>query len=126
MSNKNYMNYSLNFPIYYKWYEKKFWKQLWIIATGGITREETFSLDSNIAYFILPRLKLFQEINNTASMGGYPNGLNMKRWNAILDKIILAFEIKIKDNSHCLTEKQSKQVDEGLALFAKWYSHLWW
>lgn len=126
MSNKNYMNYSLNFPIYYSITDKRFWIQLWNISFGKIVVQETYSLDTNIAYFILPRLKMFKEINTEHSFGGYPNGLNLARWNAIIDKIILAFELKILDNSHCLTETQEKQVTEGLALFAKWYSALWW
>jgi len=120
------MKYTLNFPIFYKWYEKKFWKQLWRIATGRIVREETFSLDTNIAFFLVPRLKLFKKINSSHAFGASPNGLSMKQWNAILDKIILAFELQTKECAYCMTKKQSEQQAEGLRLFAKWYGHLWW
>ena len=52
--------------------------------------KETWSLFTNIAEYVLPRLKLFKRLQN-----GYPGrdeADTPEKWYEILDKIILAFE----------------------------------
>lgn len=61
-----------------------------------IAPNELWNLDYTIAEFILPRLKKFKK----ESMG-YPDQGEMdtpEKWNAALDKMILAFEYILNDN----------------------------
>lgn len=72
-----------------------------------------------IAEFLVPRLKAFKKYNFS-----YPMGLTKKKWNTILNKIILAFEIIIKDDVVYESKKVAK-IEEGLKLFAEYYRDLW-
>lgn len=85
----------------------------------GFDPSETWNLDYTFARFILPRLKYFR--NN---LHGYPSDLSMKKWEKILDKIILSFEIIVNDDLLSDT-KNIKKVQKGLRLFAKYYLNLW-
>jgi len=85
----------------------------------GFDDSETWSLFNTITSFILPRLKRFREIE-----AGYPMGMTQGKWNKIIDKMIIAFELIDKDE--CITDKQYKQQKEGLRLFAKHFQNLWW
>lgn len=87
----------------------------------GFDDSETWSLDSSIARFILPRLIRFKEIN-----AGYPGTISEQEWDDILDRMILAFSLLASDVVFCTGKEDQKKIDEGLALFAKWYQHLWW
>lgn len=99
----------------------------------GFSLDETWDLRTNIALFLVPRLKAFKEVK-----AGYPSCFkNEKEWNKMLDKIIFAFESyleddfyvpekyvkKYKDNAR---DKYWEDVQEGLNLFAQWYGSLWW
>ena len=98
--------------------KEKFIKQL---EERGFDDTETWSLDYTIARFVLPRLKRFQEIK-----GGYPPELTEKKWTAVINKMIAAFELIIKDNFKGLTKAEFTKVEKGLALFAQYFQHLWW
>lgn len=91
----------------------------------GFDDTETWNLDYTIASFILPRLKRFKEVSN-----GYPGTMTFEEWQDILDKIINAFELKANEDETSYTieedEANCKKIQEGLNLFAKYYSHLWW
>lgn len=87
----------------------------------GFDDSETWSLDSTIAKFILPRLIRFKEIN-----AGYPGTVSEQEWNDILDRMILAFSLLASDAAFVTAKEDQEKIDEGLALFAKWYQHLWW
>ncbi len=82
---------------------------------------ETWNLDHTIAQFILPRLKYFRE-----NLNSYPgaDGWTIEKWEKKLDRMIIAFEMKIEDDMD-YTEKDWKKIDRGLALFAKHFHNLW-
>ena len=87
----------------------------------GFDDSETWSLDSTIAKFILPRLIRFKEIN-----AGYPGTVSEQEWDDILDRMILAFSLLASDAAFVTAKEDQEKIDEGLALFAKWYQYLWW
>lgn len=104
-----------------------------------VNPRDTWNLDTKIAEFVLPRLKLFKDMEN-----GYPGHGEMdtpEKWNEAFDKMINAFELLVKSGEYYgvwdyprqtylevkpLLEQKQKEVDEGLQLFAKWFQSLWW
>lgn len=88
----------------------------------GFDDSETWALDSTIAQFIYPRLKRFKEVTN-----GVPYGLSEEEWNTILNKMCDAFYILSNDEAlDFASDKHIETVKEGLQLFAKYFTHLWW
>lgn len=95
----------------------------------GFDNSETWSLDSTIARFIEPRLKVFKETH-----GGYPSSLTEEKWDEILDKMIKAFEyinnedLGIDKNEYGPKkyEKREQIIKEGLDLFREYFFALWW
>jgi hypothetical protein len=110
----------------------------------GISRDETWNLYTNISIFLVPRLKLFQE--QQESIGGHPNCFKTyEEWYETLNKMIFAFESYLKDDFYIPDEylqkyKQYNEVEqeqyareaywndvqEGINLFAKYFGCLWW
>lgn len=95
-----------------------------------VNPKETWSLDTTIAKYILPRLKLFKKLNN-----GYPQGRygiqTMEDWNKQLDKMIEAFDFaanKFEGWEYSEEELNEKyeMFEEGMELFSKAYFDLWW
>src|SRR5271157_2530255 len=83
--------------------EKKLSKQR---MKRGFDDSETWCLTTTICSFILPRLKRFREI-----YAGYPMGLTARKWNSIIDKIILSLELIVRDNGiRIWNQKEEKQV----------------
>src|ERR1035437_1925660 len=72
----------------------------------GFDDTETWSLYSSIAYYTLPRLKRFRE-----SGWGIPCGITKEEWAEILDKMILGFELVVKDDESILTKEENGQMD---------------
>lgn len=91
----------------------------------GFDDTETWNLDYTIASFILPRLKRFKQVVNC-----YPDDITFEEWQNVLDKMIYAFELRVKedDESWTLEEEKAnyKKIREGLNLFTKYYFSLWW
>ena len=87
----------------------------------GFDDSETWSLDTTIASFILPRLIRFKEIK-----AGHPASISSEEWDSILGKMERGFEFTIKDSNGFLTEDEVKQMNEGLDLFREWFFNLWW
>lgn len=106
-----------------------------------IKNSELWNFDNTICEWIVPRLKKFKEINCA-----YPGVAPMdtpEKWDNALDKMIRAFElakydpIDLDDNLNptdtlldiekyrIIAEKWKKEVDEGLMLFANWFTSLW-
>ena len=91
----------------------------------GFDNSELWNLDITIAKFVIPRLKAFKKIitdnNEPFIIGGDYT------FYEVLDKIINAFEIIVDDNrpDH-LHNHDNEKVTEGLLLFVKYYSHLWY
>ena len=92
--------------------------------TRGFDDSELWSLDSTIAAFILPRLRRFKEIAH-----GHPGQITPEEWDGILDKMILAFERVAGQFELGATRDQERQyseeIEEGMKLFAEWFSSLW-
>lgn len=120
-----------------------------------VNPKETWSLDVNLAKYIIPRLKKFKKLNN-----GYPGIDEMdtpEKWDEALDKMIQAFEYvidfdeywiddprydyfnyidefgkyteryeEIKENKRMEDIRRLAAINEGLQLFAKYYMSLWW
>lgn len=132
----------------------------------GFDESECWNLESTIAQFILPRLKVFRDSTN-----GYPGNDEIptfEKWLEVLDKMIFAFDHIVNEekyddernekydidwskvNNYTRMENGSvmmepkdeykerleklhndkadeiKKIDEGLALFGKYFMQLWW
>ena len=87
----------------------------------GFDDSETWSLFYTITKFILPRLKCFREV-----YAGYPGSTTSEEWKSILDKMIRAFELVLRDNSKWMDEAEEKEYQEGMKLFSEWFRGLWW
>lgn len=85
-------------------FTKRFWKFLWQRWTRGFDDSETWSLDSTISYFILPRLKRFKEIYNNGNKGAvwlpgcihnkFKEGYELNQYGDIKDKKIRKIQWK--------------------------------
>lgn len=122
---KHTSRWSLKKPLYLEKTDKRYKRQMAQLKKNGFSDSETWGLDSVIAEFIIPRLERFKEVQ-----GGYPAGLTEQAWDAIVDKMIFAFEFhQMRDDwSHNKPgfDAEYEKYEEGLQLFAKWFSHLWW
>lgn len=104
---------------------------------NGFTPDETWSLCTSIAVFVIPRLKYFRE--NTC---GYPPPFKtLKAWQKVLDKMIFSFEnilkyngfgdfpeeylVKYKNNKDAMFAYY-KDLSNGFKLFGKHFAKLWW
>ena len=47
------------------------------------------------------------------------------RWDWIINEMIYAFEMKVKDNDWAATKEECERVQNGLRLFGKYYEGLW-
>lgn len=98
---------------------KNWFKFLWQRNTRGWDDSEVWNLDFTLAKIIAPRLRRFKETKD----GWNPSDMTVEEWETALDKMIAAFEY-FGDDSRWLTENESKH-QEGLDLFAKYFSRLW-
>ena len=85
----------------------------------GFDDTETYNLFTTIAQFVLPRLKRFKEVNDS-----YPNKMTFEEWDEILDKMIQSFELITQDNFDI--QRDDEKIKEGLDLFGKHFTKLWW
>ena len=111
----------------------------------GYSGRDLWSLDHTITDFVLPRLISFRNGGGNSYLDG-PSGSPLlegyteeqhdemyEEWLRILDKMILAFEYhKLHMNDvesfeayKLEAERRDKVIEEGLALFAKYYRNLW-
>jgi len=99
--------------------------------TNDFFFEECWNLDMTLSALILLRLIYFRDNHS-----GAPSCLfeydefdhikeedGFKKWNEILDKMIWAFYLYIKEEDY--NEENGRQIDEGLELFAKYFRDLW-
>lgn len=94
----------------------------------GVDERETWSLNTRISEYILPRLKFYKKFSK-----GYPDGVSVEEWDIILDKMIQAFKIvalmyetDLDDEDNIHTEIGRKKYEEGMDLFRKYFLDLWW
>ena len=105
-------------------------KWVWQRITRGYSDKDLWSFDDTIAKFMLPRLKEFKK-----HIYGYPSCLkSIDKWKEILDKIIFSFEhaqrmyLPLESDTREFKEKYddfNARYDEGMRLFAKYFSSLW-
>lgn len=101
---------------------KRFFKKHYQIMIRGFSDQDLCSLDVTLATWLRPRLERFRKITIT-----YPAHLNEVEWETTLKKIERAlYLIEMQfDLDHFLTEDESKEIDEGMNLLAKYMSDLW-
>ena len=99
--------------------EKEYKKQR---TERGFDNSELWSLRDTIGNFILPRLKAFKE-----NKVGFPSCFETdKEWRKILSKMVVAFELLIRDNgTFDLNKKEMQQYNKGMELFHKYFPNLW-
>lgn len=107
-----------------------------------IPNSELWHLDCTICEWIVPRLKQFKKIN--CAYPGIDPMDTPEKWDEALDKMIRAFELAKYDPIDLdenlvpadydeydhkkyknIAEKWKNKVDEGLQLFATWFTSLW-
>ena len=97
----------------------------------GFIEAETWNLDSTLAMINYSYLCYFRE----HCLHGCPANMTMEKWKKIIDSMILAFELMIKeDNTKELFGKElieysknkQKKINFGLRMFIKYFSDLWW
>ena len=100
----------------------------------GMTPDETWSLNTTICVFMVPRLKMFKKY--VIKLGAHPGCFNsVDEWVNVLNQMIWSFENYLKDGpdekfKEKFGEKADKiwykRIDKGLKQFAKCFSALWW
>lgn len=93
----------------------RFW---WQRRTRGWDDSETWSLDSTIAEFTLPRLRRFREITIA-----HPSELTPEQWNHVLDELIWLMEITADGD---LVGVDDARRREACRLLGEYFHALWW
>ena len=93
----------------------------WQRRRRGFDDSDTWSLDSTVSEFVLPRLRRFKEVNI-----GYPGSLTPEEWDLILDKMIAAFEFGASEERWDDKGEGYSKHKEGLELFSRYFWDLWW
>lgn len=110
---------------------------------------DTWSLDKTLALIIPPLLRQLKSTKHGVPVECFADDYDGEytdeafaaaeaRWAEVMDKMILAFElvrdwddwediqmIKPIDEHRAAAKERKHQIDEGLALFAKYYRSLW-
>ena len=95
----------------------------------GYSDPEWYSFDYYHSKYVIPRLKHLRN-NINAWPAQHPEFPAFEDWQKVLDEMIWAFEFNLKMDDLNYTWKydendQIKRMETGLALFAKYYRHLW-
>ena len=88
---------------------------IWVF--GGVSVWDTFSLDSSLAIWLLPRIKLFRKTQE-----GCPLELTKSEWDEILRKI----EKSLSTTISCVIDGYGGIYQEGNELLGKHMNDLWW
>lgn len=113
-------SWELHKPLYLKKSDDRYKKHKKQLRDRGFSDAETWSLDYCVAAFTLPRLKRFREITvGTPSCFDSP-----EKWHEVLDKMIVAFELIVKEFDG-EDEVDSDKINEGLDLFREYFRALW-
>lgn len=96
---------------------KWFWQRL----TRGFDDRETWSLETTIAEYILPRLVRFKEINNC-----HPHDMTEKQWDAYLSDMIYAMRFSALQWETNESDWDFVRIENGRESLFKFYGHLWW
>lgn len=112
--------------------DERYGDSLNFYLTNDFFFEECWNLEMTLSALILPRLIHFRDSHCGAPGCVFEydergNILNeeagYQKWEEILDKMIWAFYLYIKEED--CNEENNKQIDEGLELFAKYFRTLW-
>jgi len=112
----------------------KWW---WQRRTRGWDDRDLWSLDVALAKWILPRLKEFRKIKHGVphfdgidldSDGNIKDfDLAQQQWQEIQGKMIIAFEHIIDQNNGTFLDMDDhEEIQEGLTLFGRYITYLWW
>lgn len=109
------------------------------VVSVEIDSFDTYSLDHTLACVIRPALELFKKDNIACPHDIYEkynpdvskptdDEAPFKEWEETVDKMITAFKYVEAGAIHDfpVPEDMEKEIEEGLALFAKYYLSLWW
>lgn len=83
--------------------------------------EQLWNLDSTLAGIIADAVEQFSE-----HAGGRPVNISEKRWIKIQRKIVKGFRVYHELDGAIPTEKQHKQFEKAMALFAEWFAAFWY
>lgn len=113
---------------------------MWQRKTRGWDDSITWSVYTNFAEYIIPRLKRFREYGApyaTPAFLGPTEAEKLtkhqrnKRWDLaslnwclMIDQMVKAFELLVRNDIPDDTEQ--KQINDGLELFSKHFQNLWW
>lgn len=128
LSKKLQSKWKLKRPLYIEKTDKRYKRYMGQLKTNGFSDTETWSLDSVICEFALPRLIRFKEVNN-----GFPIGLTPEKWDVILDMMIFALKwnLEHEDEKYDLLSKKDREENwlrhqVGMEFFFKHFRDLWW
>jgi len=122
--------WSLKKPLYLEKDDKRYKDHVNQLKVDGFSDAETWSLDSVIAEFVLPRLKRFKDIH-----AAHPADLTEDEWKEKLDEMIYAFDWVLKsdemDDDYMKLSNEElklnwKRHEKGMKLFSKHFTNLWW
>ena len=117
----------------------RFWQRM----TRGWDDSDLWSLDYTMAHWVLPRLKEYKKQCHGMPMklppvidqeDGEAYYFTHDEWDAVLDKMILAFELIAYDEiplGGCFDDYQAKykarekKIEEGIVLFGLYFRALW-
>lgn len=100
---------------------RRFWRFWWQRRTRGWDDSETWNLDTHAARFLLPRLRRFKEVTLC-----HPHGLTEESWQAVLDDMIYALDVCVRDGDGVVPDADWGRVDRGLRALGEYWRDLWW
>jgi hypothetical protein len=96
-----------------------FWFQR---RTRGWDDSETWSLDSTIAKFVLPRIQRFRQLPK-----GHPGDISEEEWDNILGEIEWVMSVHASEDGtwNLKLKKDWKRYRRGMRLFGEYFGSLW-
>jgi len=98
-------------------------EEWWQRHTIGYAYVEASNLCDYLARYALPRVRYLRDHHVS-----HPNCLAPEDWQAILDDIVYALELKVRwesgDGGGELPDGEPR-YEHGLQLFGEWWQHLW-
>lgn len=103
-------------------------RKKWLKKQGlYVNPKELWSLDCNIAKYVLPRLKMYKKL--TIAYPGYDEALDKMIWSfeQVANNYEIYMSINFKDSEwRDKCKDLNDEIQEGLMLFAKWFQYLGW
>lgn len=115
---RNYFGFATDPDMEHDERQEEWYKQR---QENGFDDTETWSLNTTIAKFALPRLKWFKERHFD-----HPCDITFEKWNEVLDEMIFSLEYYARDEWKPISNEDFEKVEKGIKLFAEYYGDLWW